>query len=193
MTQDVAALRAILHRIDGRGYKAYKEIQGRWRFPDFTLFIDHVQGDPFAAPTRARVLVPSQVAQFPPEHFSNPSRAWGLAAYLARSFDRQARQCSHRRGTTHRRGIQPPRHHERHGNQRIRGLGRRDTLFENPAHIPRRHGSRQRDDTRGERAEIPHVSGLRRSHRKVDQTIRALAHLGTTKRVDPILGNRCHR
>ncbi len=101
MTQDVAALRAILHRIDGRGYKAYKEIQGRWRFPDFTLLIDHVQGDPFAAPTRARVLVPARVAQFPPEHFSNPSRAWGLAAYLARSFDRLARQRSHHRGTGH--------------------------------------------------------------------------------------------
>ena len=37
-------LRRILDRIDGRGYKAYKEIQGAFEFPRYTLHIDHVQG-----------------------------------------------------------------------------------------------------------------------------------------------------
>ena len=37
-----------LRRMDGRGYKAYKEIKGEYQFPGFTLLIDHVQGDPFA-------------------------------------------------------------------------------------------------------------------------------------------------
>ena len=46
-----------LHRMDGRGYKAYKEIKGEYSFPGFTLLIDHVQGDPFATPSRIRVRV----------------------------------------------------------------------------------------------------------------------------------------
>ena len=43
-------LRKTLSHLDGRGYKAYKQIQGRFEFPDFELLIDHVQGDPFAQP-----------------------------------------------------------------------------------------------------------------------------------------------
>jgi predicted ABC-class ATPase len=55
-------LRRRLARIDGRGYKAYKEIQGQYTFGQFALFVDHVQGDPFAAPSRLRVRVPQTTA-----------------------------------------------------------------------------------------------------------------------------------
>ena len=56
-------LKSILSRIDGRGYKAYKDLQGRYEFAGFELHIDHVQGDPFAAPSKVRV----RVAQVVPE------------------------------------------------------------------------------------------------------------------------------
>ncbi|MCU6708607.1 ABC-ATPase domain-containing protein [Paenibacillus sp. J5C_2022] len=46
-----------LHRINGRGYKAYKDIAGTYKGPDCTLHIDYVQGDPFASPSRIRVAV----------------------------------------------------------------------------------------------------------------------------------------
>ena len=36
-----------LLRINGKGYKAYKDIKGAYAFPGFWLSIDHVQGDPF--------------------------------------------------------------------------------------------------------------------------------------------------
>jgi len=39
-------LRRTLTRIDGRGYKAYKDIKGVYRFEAFDLFIDHVQVTP---------------------------------------------------------------------------------------------------------------------------------------------------
>ena len=41
-------LAAELDRIDGRGYKAYRDIEGAWQFSDFELHIDRVQSDPFA-------------------------------------------------------------------------------------------------------------------------------------------------
>ena len=60
---DVRGLEGILRRIDGRGYKAYKELQGRrFGFDSFRLSIDHVQGDPYATPSRLRVRVPLEAA-----------------------------------------------------------------------------------------------------------------------------------
>ena len=88
----VERLRQILLRIDGRGYKAYKDLAGRYDYSGFVLFIDHVQGDPFAAPTRARVRVPQRVAGFPPSLFATRPRAIALADYLARAVDRAIRR-----------------------------------------------------------------------------------------------------
>ncbi|TET45751.1 ATPase [candidate division TA06 bacterium] len=80
------SLQRKLRRIDGRGYKAYKEIRGVYQFQGYTLFVDHVQGDPFAAPSRVRVRVKQQVAKFSPELFKNRSRRIGVEDYLVRAF-----------------------------------------------------------------------------------------------------------
>jgi len=80
-------LESTLHRIDGRGYKAYKELQGqRFRFDEFELLIDHVQGDPYAAPSRLRVRVPHDIANLPPSAAASPARRRATRDYLARSF-----------------------------------------------------------------------------------------------------------
>ena len=50
-------LRNLLSKIDGRGYKAYKELEGRYKFPDFELYIEHVQADPYAPPSACRIIV----------------------------------------------------------------------------------------------------------------------------------------
>ncbi|MCT7987877.1 ABC-ATPase domain-containing protein [Laspinema olomoucense] len=88
-----------LNQLDGRSYKAYKEIQGRYEFPDFTLSIDYVQGDPFASPSKLSVRVPQSVAGFPGELYHSPSRNIALGDYLTREFAQAARQVSTRRGT----------------------------------------------------------------------------------------------
>lgn len=77
-----------LHRLDGQGYGAYKGLKGEYDFGDFTLYIDHVQGDPFAAPSRVRVVVPQAVAGFPSDLWELPCRAIALADYLTREFYR---------------------------------------------------------------------------------------------------------
>ena len=81
-------LRTILRRIDGRGYKAYKEIEGAYDFGEYALFIDHVQGDPFAAPSQVRVQVPQSLAGFPEDTYDNKSREIGLRDFLTREFHR---------------------------------------------------------------------------------------------------------
>ncbi len=92
-------LESTLRRIDGRGYKAYKDIQGVYEFARFTLFIDHVQGDPFASPSRLRIRVPLDAAGFAPDLYSTRSRRVALADYLLRLFDSHCRSVRTRRGT----------------------------------------------------------------------------------------------
>ena len=80
-------LRAILKGIDGRGYGAYKELGGqRFAFDVFTLNIDHVQGDPFASPSRVHVRVPQRMARFPVHLFESRSREIALRDWILRAW-----------------------------------------------------------------------------------------------------------
>ncbi len=99
MGKDMQRLRQLIERIDGRGYGAYKELKGRYQFPGFTLFIDRVQADPFAPPSRVRVRVPSEEAGFPSWTYSTSSRKLGLENYLADRLQRLARRFTERRGS----------------------------------------------------------------------------------------------
>lgn len=92
-------LRQQLIQLDNRSYKAYKDIQGSYQFPDFTLFIEYVQGDPFASPSKLWVQIPQSVAGFPSELYQSRSREIALRDYLTRQFALSAREVSTRRGT----------------------------------------------------------------------------------------------
>ncbi|SVD57447.1 uncharacterized protein METZ01_LOCUS410301, partial [marine metagenome] len=78
-------LRQLLSHIDGRGYKAYKQIKGEYEFPDFTLYIDHVQGDPFALPSKVRLRVDQEHAQIPGVLWPNSVRQVALEDFIARA------------------------------------------------------------------------------------------------------------
>src|SRR3990172_8478664 len=79
-------LRDALRSVDGRSYRAYHAILGDYVFPTFVLAVDHVQGDPFAAPSRLRVAVPQARAQFPPEYLRSHVRRVALADFITRQF-----------------------------------------------------------------------------------------------------------
>jgi predicted ABC-class ATPase len=78
-------LRTILRRIDGKGYKAYKDLEGTYDFGFFRLDVDHVQGDPFAAPSRLSAVVPATEAALPAELFSTKVRRIALEDFLGRA------------------------------------------------------------------------------------------------------------
>ncbi len=77
-------LRTALRRIDGRGYKAYRDVAGAWVAHEYALHVDRVQGDPFAAPSYVRVRVGAHVARIPPELHEGPVRRIALEDHLAR-------------------------------------------------------------------------------------------------------------
>lgn len=82
----------LLHRIDGQSYPAYRDIESSsrgWTLsapPTFSLFVGRAQSDPFAKPTRCRVVVPASAAQFPAEAYSTKIRAIALSDYLNRAL-----------------------------------------------------------------------------------------------------------
>jgi len=92
-------LQQTLRRIDGKGYKAYKDIVGTYAFDGFELLIDHVQGDPFGSPSRLRVRVDAGTAEFPDTTRSSASRAVALRDYLARAFATRAKALAKPRGS----------------------------------------------------------------------------------------------
>lgn len=96
----IRELQETLWRIDGRGYKAYKDIGGTWDMGDFILYIDKVQGDPFASPSMLRARVDQNRAGFPAELFSTRTRRIALEDYLTRAFaDAISRIAKGNRGT----------------------------------------------------------------------------------------------
>lgn len=79
-------LKNIFRFIDGKGYKAYKEIEGIYDFNDYTLIVDHVQGDPFASPSRIRVRVHIGKAKIPYELYDNKHKKIALCDFVSRNF-----------------------------------------------------------------------------------------------------------
>lgn len=75
-----------LRSIDRRGYPAYKDLAGEYDFPGYTLYLDHVQGDPFASPSLLRVRVAQKLAGFPRELYSTRVRRVALEDYITRQF-----------------------------------------------------------------------------------------------------------
>ncbi len=75
-----------LKAIDHRGYPAYKDLKGIYDFGDYLFSIDHVQGDPFAAPSRVSVQVPMAKAGFPGEYYKERAKRITLQDHLTRLF-----------------------------------------------------------------------------------------------------------
>lgn len=85
--KNLSDLKRELEKIDGRGYKTYKILEGQYSFEDYILSIDHVQGDPFASPSRIRVIVNSN-NNFPKNLFDEKYKKITICDFLTRLFSK---------------------------------------------------------------------------------------------------------
>ena len=93
-------LRSALCAIDHRSYPAYKSLAGSYSFGKFLLSIDHVQGDPFAAPSSLSVRVSHKLAGFPSTFYETKWNKTACADYLLRRFHQQiSRFCFQAKGS----------------------------------------------------------------------------------------------
>lgn len=82
-------LRNTLRQIDRKSYPAYKQLRGSYRFDGYFLHIDHVQGDPFAAPSKVRLQVPGSQAGLEEKWYDTREKKIALEDYLLREFGKQ--------------------------------------------------------------------------------------------------------
>ena len=87
-------LKTLLSRIDRRGYPVYKDTRGTYQFPGYVLSIDHVQGDPFAAPSKLSIHVDGRQAGFPQNLYRLSCQRIALQDELTRRFGHLAAQAS---------------------------------------------------------------------------------------------------
>lgn len=80
-------LKKKLQRINNRGYPAYRDIKGTHDFGDYLLILDHIQGDPFASPSRIRIRIPDEVSGFPGWFSKSVDRITAFEDFIARVFE----------------------------------------------------------------------------------------------------------
>lgn len=85
--------------MDGRGYGGYKQIKGAWGDGRVELRVDHVQGDPFATPSRLRLRIPVEIHQIPVSMRQEGPRRLATCDFLLRAFHRVTREASSRSGS----------------------------------------------------------------------------------------------
>lgn len=85
-------LKKELVKIDHKSYGMYKSLRDSYNFGNYILHIDHVQGDPFASPSRLRFEVKKERHGFPEEYYKEKHRRLALEDQVLRRFLYQLRQ-----------------------------------------------------------------------------------------------------
>ncbi|MEM7066678.1 MAG: ABC-ATPase domain-containing protein [Cyanobacteria bacterium P01_B01_bin.77] len=99
MTTSHRVLAQQLEQLDGRSYSAYKRLKGSYAFPGFDLTLAHIQGDPFAAPSRVSFWSGHQHSQWPEQYWQTPTRRVVLADFLHRQINHVIPQIQQQRGS----------------------------------------------------------------------------------------------
>ena len=88
----VEELRKDLQRIDHKSYGMYKTLGGSYDYGKYILHIDHVQGDPFASPSRLRLEISRRNHGFPSEYYETKERKLSLEDQVLRRFSGSLRR-----------------------------------------------------------------------------------------------------
>ncbi len=85
-------LKRKLISINGRGYKSYKSLKGVYNFGFFVLTFNHIQGDPFASPSKITVEVPLDKTGFPESLYRNRVREIAFRDAVSREVAKSIRR-----------------------------------------------------------------------------------------------------
>ena len=82
--KSAAELQNLLRQIDHKSYPAYKDTKGKYQFQQYILSIDHVQGDPFASPSKVSLIIPGKAAAFDKSLYESEHRRIAFQDFLLR-------------------------------------------------------------------------------------------------------------
>jgi predicted ABC-class ATPase len=89
-------LKKTLFRIHDKGYKAYQDIEGLYLFSQYELSIDRVQPDPFAPPSRIRVMISLKKWKVFADLWENKIRRIAFCDFIGRQVQEAIRNLSGR-------------------------------------------------------------------------------------------------
>ena len=98
-------LKQDLISINHKSYPAYKSLAGSYRFDNYVLGIDHVQGDPFASPSRVHLEIKGETAGFPAHLYDTVPKRIALQDYLTRRLGQELRRVSKKAGGSGKSGL----------------------------------------------------------------------------------------
>lgn len=78
----------LLSEINQKSYPAYKILKGSYSFPKYLLGIDHVQGDPFASPSKVHISIPLSSSNIPSWMYEKSHLRIALQDFLLRNFSK---------------------------------------------------------------------------------------------------------
>ena len=82
-------LEKILFSMDGKSYSAYKALKGEYKFEKYILAIDHVQSDPYAPPSKMRVIMDRKICGIPCQLTDTKDKNIAVSDFLTRNFYRE--------------------------------------------------------------------------------------------------------
>ena len=82
-------LEKILFSMDRKSYSAYKSLKGEYKFEKYVLAIDHVQSDPYAPPSKMRIIMDRKICGIPYELTDTKDKNIAVSDFLTRNFYRE--------------------------------------------------------------------------------------------------------
>jgi len=82
----------LLNSLDKQKYGMYKRVKGTYDFGKFRLAVDHVQVDPYATPSKMRVIINRDTAGIPDNMLDSKSKSIAVADFLTRAFAQSIQQ-----------------------------------------------------------------------------------------------------
>ena len=85
-------LEKMLISLERKSYSAYKSLKGEYKYDNYILSIDHVQSDPYAPPSKMRIVMPRKVSGIPEELTDTKDKEIAVSDFLTRNFYKEVRK-----------------------------------------------------------------------------------------------------
>lgn len=90
-----------LQSLDGQKYGAYKRLSGTYAYDNFQLAIDHIQADPYAPPSKVRIII-NKVTTGIPEHLVDTKlKRIATSDFLTRNIYNEIHKLTKQQGKSH--------------------------------------------------------------------------------------------
>lgn len=84
--KDSKQFEALVKSLDGQKYGAYKRLKGTYRFERFRLAVDNIQSDPYAPPSKMRIIMDRDTAGIPHDLLDDKTKVIAASDFLTRAF-----------------------------------------------------------------------------------------------------------